>query len=154
MLILAKLLLHMFLINIIGPAVDLKVPELRRAQARKASKAEEALEIVKEEAETAAQASRAKEIEIFSVQTEPVTLRDELWSDETFEEEAACSSEKEGDAALVDKIMVTADCQADWNDAYVIKLMDDKLKTKGCCKKNSHFIFYLSYGFCSHFHSF
>ena len=38
--------------------------DIRRAQARKASKAEEALEIVEEEAETAPQASRAKENEI------------------------------------------------------------------------------------------
>ena len=130
--------------------------DIRRAQAqaRKAYKAEEALEIVEEEAETAPQASGAKENEIVPVQTEHETLRDEFCSDETFEKEDDCTSEIESDEALVDKILVTADCQEDWNNEYLIKLMDDKLKTKGCCKKKPHFIFYLSYGFCSHFHSF
>ena len=101
---------------------------LRRTEAHISSKAEEASQIV-EEAKTAAQASRAKENEIVSVQIEHETLRDEFCSDETFENKAACTSEKERDAAWVDKILVTADCQADWNDVYVIKLMDEKLKT-------------------------
>ena len=30
---------------------------------------------------------------------------------------------------MVEKILLTADCQADWKDAYVTKLMDEKLKS-------------------------
>ena len=45
---------------------------------------------------------------------EPVTLKDEFCSNESFENES--------DEQLVEKILVTADCQADWSD----KLLDEK----------------------------
>ena len=103
--------------------------KLRRAEARAAaSKPEEALVIIDDEAQPAAEASRVIEKENDFVQTASETLKDEFCPDETFQKQVACTSEKESDAALVDKILITADCQADWNDAYVIKLMDEKLK--------------------------
>ena len=55
-------------------------------------------------------------------------MKDEFCSDNTFEKQALIS-EDEIEEALVDKILVTADCQANWNDAYVTKLMDEKLKS-------------------------
>ena len=42
---------------------------------------------------------------------EPVTLKDEFCSNESFENES--------DEQLVEKILVTADCQADWSDKVV-----------------------------------
>ena len=54
---------------------------LRRAQARTASKADEALEIIEDDGEPAAEVSRAKESETVVVQTEPETLKDGFCSD-------------------------------------------------------------------------
>ena len=87
-----------------------------------------ALVIINDEAQPAAEASRAKEKENDFVQTATETLKDEFCPDETFQKQVTCTSEKESDSALVDKILIKADCQADWNNAYVIKLMDEKLK--------------------------
>ena len=36
--------------------------------------------------------------------------------------------QEETDEAKVEKILVVADCQADWKNDYVIKLVDEKLK--------------------------
>ena len=94
------------------------------------------MEIIEDDAEPAAEASRAKESETVFVQTEPEALQDEFCSNETFEEEAAGTFEKESDAVWVDKILVTADCQADWKDSYEIKLMDEKLNTLGIKMKS------------------
>ena len=96
---------------------------LRRAQAR-ATEAEEVTEVSDAQVETAAQ---AEDSETDLVQTEPETLKDEFCSDKTFEKQALIA-EDAIEEALVEKILVTADCQADWNDVYVTKLMDEKLK--------------------------
>ena len=95
---------------------------LRRAQAR--SDAAPAEEVIDNQVQTAAE---AKENETDLVQTEPETLKDEFCSDKTFEKQALIA-EDAIEEALVEKILVTADCQADWNDVYVTKLMDEKLK--------------------------
>jgi hypothetical protein len=111
--------------------------KLRRAEARAAvSKSEEALVRIDDEAQPAAHTTRASEKETDFVQTESETLKDEFCPDETFQKQVACTPEKESDAALVDKILITADCQADWNDAYVIKLVDEKLKAIGIKMKS------------------
>ena len=80
--------------------------------------------IIDDEAQPATQVSRATDKENNVGQTESETLKDEFCSDETFQKQVACTYEKESDAAFVDKILLTADCQADWNDAYVIKLSE------------------------------
>ena len=90
---------------------------LRRAQAR-ATEAEEVTEVSDAQVETAAQ---AEDSETDLVQTEPETLKDEFCSDKTFEKQALIA-EDAIEEALVEKILVTADCQADWNDVYVTKL--------------------------------
>ena len=59
---------------------------------------------------------------------EPETLKDEFCSNESFE---IASNEE-----LVEKILVTADCQADWNDSVVIKLIDEKLNSIGITIKS------------------
>ena len=56
---------------------------------------------------------------------ESETLRDEFCTDESYE-----ISEE-----LVEKILVTADCQADWNDGVVTKLMNEKLNSIGITMK-------------------
>ena len=66
-------------------------------------------------------ASNEKESNIPPTQHE--TPKDEFCSDNTFEEE--------NDEAQVEKILVVADCQADWKNDYVIKLVDEKLKMIG-----------------------
>ena len=50
-------------------------------------------------------------------------LRDEFCPDKTFESES-------GDD-LVEKLLITADCQADWNNAVVTKLVNEKLNAIG-----------------------
>ena len=79
---------------------------LRRAQAR-ATVAEEVTEVSDAQVETAAQ---AEDIETDLVQTEPETLKDEFCSDKTFEKQALIA-EDAIEEALVEKILVTADCQ-------------------------------------------
>ena len=56
------------------------------------------------------------------------TLKDELCSNESFE----VANEEQ----LVDKILVSADCQADWSDKVVTKLMDEKLNIIGITMKS------------------
>ena len=56
------------------------------------------------------------------------TLRDEFCSDESFG--------TTNDEQLVEKILVTADCQADWSDKVVTKLLDEKLNEIGIKMKS------------------
>ena len=58
-----------------------------------------------------------------SATNEIEALKDEFCSNESFE--------TTDDEQLVDKMLVTADCQADWNDRVVTKLLDEKLKMIG-----------------------
>ena len=60
--------------------------------------------------------------------TTPVTqetLEDEFCSDDSF------NTKSESDEIQVERILVEADCQADWKDNYVVKLVEDKLKMIG-----------------------
>ena len=57
------------------------------------------------------------------IRTASETLRDEFCLNQSFER----ASDKE----LVDKILVTADCQVDWSDNVVTKLVDEKLGSIG-----------------------
>ena len=59
---------------------------------------------------------------------EPETLKDEFCSNESYEIVS--------DDQLVEKILVTADCQADWSDKIVTKLMDEKLNAIGIKMKS------------------
>jgi hypothetical protein len=59
---------------------------------------------------------------------EPETLKDEFCSNESYEIVS--------DDQLVEKILVTADCQADWSDKVVTKLMDEKLNAIGIKMKS------------------
>ena len=101
--------------------------QCRRAEARKASNAEEAKKASDDVVNT------DEVIEVDNCQekdTSPVvheTLKDEFCSDEPFEEG--------NDEAQVEKILVVADCQADWKDDYVIKLVDEKLRMIGITMK-------------------
>ena len=98
----------------------------RRAEARKASNAEEAKKASDDVVNT------DEVIEVDNGQekdTSPVvheTLKDEFCSDDAFN-----TMEKERDQTQVEKILVVADCQADWKDEYVIKLVEDKLRMIG-----------------------
>ena len=103
---------------------------LRRAAARTTSVAEEVTEANEDETE-AAEAINAKDNESNIVQPDPETLKDEFCSDDTLENHAPNTSEKESDEALIEKILVTADCQADWKNEYVTKLVDEKLNSIG-----------------------
>ena len=53
------------------------------------------------------------------------TLKDEFCSEESFEKEKASEND------VVEKIHVTADCQADWSDQVVTQLVGEKLETIG-----------------------
>ena len=60
--------------------------------------------------------------------TSPVTqetLEDEFCSDDSF------NTKSESDEIQVERILVEADCQADWKDDYVVKLVEDKLRIIG-----------------------
>ena len=59
---------------------------------------------------------------------EPETLKDEFCSNESYQIVS--------DDQLVEKILVTADCQADWSDKVVTKLMDEKLNLIGIKMKS------------------
>ena len=96
---------------------------LRRAAARTASNAEEAKEASDEELNTEEVIAIINDNESNISPIEQETLKDEFCSDDTFEEES--------DEAQVGKILVVADCQADWKDDYVIKLVDEKLRLIG-----------------------
>ena len=56
---------------------------------------------------------------------EDETLKDEFCSNKSFEKEKA------SDDNVVEKILVTADCQADWSDQVVTKFVDEKLTIIG-----------------------
>ena len=56
---------------------------------------------------------------------EDETLKDEFCSDKSFEKEKA------SDDDVVEKILVTADCQADWSDQVVTKFVHEKLAIIG-----------------------
>ena len=51
-------------------------------------------------------------------------------------EEVFCDSITMEPQILVEKILVTADCQADWNDKYVTKLVNEKLNIIGIRMKS------------------
>ena len=104
---------------------------LRRAQAR-ANEAEEVTEVIDAQVQTA---EEAEDSETDLVQIEPETLKDEFCSDKTFDNHTLVA-EDAIEEALVEQILVTADCQADWNDGYVTKLMDEKLKLLGIQMKS------------------
>ena len=59
--------------------------------------------------------------------TQNETLKDEFCSDDAFEEG--------NDEVQVEKILVVADCQADWKNDYVTKLVDKKLRMIGITMK-------------------
>ena len=59
---------------------------------------------------------------------EPETLKDEFCSNESYEIAS--------DDQLVEQILVTADCQADWSDKVVTKLLDEKLNSIGIKMKS------------------
>ena len=100
---------------------------LRRAAARTASNAEEAKEATNEEMNTEEVTEITNEKERNIPPTQHETPKDEFCSDATFEEEI--------DEAKVEKILVVADCQADWKNDYVIKLVDEKLRMIGITMK-------------------
>ena len=53
------------------------------------------------------------------------TLEGEFCSDDTF------NTNSKSDEIQVERILVEADCQADWKDDYVVKLVEEKLKMIG-----------------------
>ena len=57
------------------------------------------------------------------------TLKDEFCGDDIYEEKN--DDNKDTNETLVEQILVTPDCQADWRDDYVTKLVHDKLKAIG-----------------------
>ena len=59
------------------------------------------------------------------VNNEQNTLRDEFCPNKPFEKES------KSDEDLIEKILITADCQADWNDKVVTKLITEKLHSIG-----------------------
>ena len=95
---------------------------LKRAAEREAEKAEDNAEKA-----TVPVQNRAEEANRPAKETtdEVETLKDEFCSDESFEKEKASDND------VVEKILVTADCQADWSNQVVTKLVDEKLATIG-----------------------
>ena len=107
--------------------------KLRRAAEREAARAEEdAEEIVSEitiQKNIAEEASiPVKEASEEVTKNKQDTLRDEFCPDKTFE------SESRDD--LIEKLLITADCQADWNNAVVTKLVNEKLNDIGIRMKS------------------
>ena len=120
---------------------------LRRAETRKAYMTEDVIETATEEvnAEKARTASNTEEVIktiVEEIDAEKATkvlqdsvsqndainhnsLKDEFCPDDTFEEK---ESESESTVKHVEKILVKADCQAHWNNAYVVKLVEENLK--------------------------
>ena len=98
---------------------------LRRAAEREAEKVAENAEPSAEEA-TGGVKSQAEEANIPSKdttnETESETLQDEFCTDESFE--------RLSDDVLVEEILVTADCQAEWSEV-VTKLVNERLATIG-----------------------
>ena len=99
---------------------------IRRAEARKASNAEE----VKKANDDKSSTGEVMEIAIVKEKdTSPVThktLEDEFCSDDTFN-----TNDEDSEETQVERILVEADCQADWKDDYVVKLVEDKLRMIG-----------------------
>ena len=99
---------------------------IRRAEARKASNAEE----VKKANDDKSSTGEVIEIAIDKEKnTSPVThetLEDEVCSDDTFN-----TNDEDSEETQVERILVEADCQADWKDDYVVKLVEDKLRMIG-----------------------
>jgi hypothetical protein len=99
---------------------------IRRTEARKAE-ADEAKKAGDDKSNT------EEVIKIDTVQekdTSPVinkTLEDEFCSDDIFN----ANAKESVDETQVEKILVEADCQADWKDDYVRKLVQDKLRMIG-----------------------
>ena len=115
-----------------GPSRERR--RLRRAAAAAAAQAAaqgaENVESIVEEVTTAMVVAEAAEVinPVKDTTVEPETLKDEFCSNQSFEIES--------DEQLVEKILVTADCQADWSDKVVTKLMDEKLNTIGIKMKS------------------
>jgi hypothetical protein len=87
---------------------------------------DEAEEVSSEEMVTADVTEKGTANDIPTV--EPETLKDEFCSNESYEIVS--------DDQLVEKTLVTADCQADWSDKVVTKLMDEKLNAIGIKMKS------------------
>ena len=87
---------------------------------------DEADEGSSEEMVTASVTRKGTENDIPTV--EPETLKDEFCTNESFEIAT--------DDHLVEQILVTADCQADWSDKVVKKLMNEKLNEIGIKMKS------------------
>jgi hypothetical protein len=112
-----------------GPARQRR--RVRRAEEREAAKAEENAEVNTEEVTEGLEndpAEKAMVLPANDTTNKSETLRDEFCSDESFE--------KSSDKNLVEQILVTADCQADWSDNVVTKLVDEKLATIGIIMKS------------------
>ena len=106
---------------------------LRRAAEREAENASENMEVIDKEVTAGnVQAEKATTIPVKNNKDIPANehelLKDEVCSDESFGEVS--------DEILVEKILVTADCQADWNDKYVTKLVNEKLDIIGIRMKS------------------
>ena len=100
---------------------------LRRAAQRTLSETEKVEELNAEEA-----IESAKNNESESDVTDREVLQDELCSDDAYAKEA----EKESEVVQVERILVEADCQADWKDDDVIKLVETKLMIIGIKMKS------------------
>ena len=117
-----------------GPAKQRR--RMRRAAEREVQEAAQATETAKVIAEEATQTvgngGQAEGAVLpekdTAIANESEILRDEFCSDESFENSS--------DSTLVETILVTADCQADWNDNVVTKLVDEKLTSIGICMKS------------------
>ena len=103
---------------------------LRRAAEQEAAKAAETGKESADEATSNEMESQAEEANLPTKNTtnENEILKDEFCSNESFE--------KISDDELVEHILVTADCQADWSDSVVTKLVNYKLETIGIQMKS------------------
>ena len=95
----------------------------RNSLAREATQAEKAEEAAQaEKADEAAQAEKVSQTEDLIVKNTEIVnepFKDEFCSDRSFDNE------------MVERILVTADCQADWSDEVVTKLVREKLDIIG-----------------------
>ena len=109
-----------------GPSRERR--RVRRADARKSAEVAEHVEEmnvdstnVEKAAEEATNHENDSKDETAS--NEHPTLRDEFCSNKSFESESDCE--------IVEKLLITADCQADWSNRVVTKLVADKLQSIG-----------------------
>ena len=109
-----------------GPSRERR--RIRRAEARKAAEVAEHVEEmnvdstkVEKAAEEATNHENDSKDETAS--NEHPTLRDEFCSNKSFESESDCE--------IVEKLLITADCQADWSNRVVTKLVAEKLQSIG-----------------------